>query len=79
MKYTKFGRTGLMVSRLCLGTATFGKESSEPVSVQILDRAADAGVNIIDAADGNPMGADFELVGRTKGILGRWLEGNRDR
>jgi len=79
MKYTKFGRTGLMVSRLCLGTATFGKQSSEAVSVQILDRAADAEVNFIDSADGYPMGADFELAGRTEEILGRWLKGKRDR
>lgn len=79
MQYTKFGRTGLIISRLSLGTATFGKQSEEEVSHQILDKAAEAGVNFIDTADAYPMGADFTLVGRTEEILGRWLKGKRDK
>jgi 1-deoxyxylulose-5-phosphate synthase len=79
MLFTKFGRTGLMVSRLCLGTATFGKQSEERMSHDILSSAADAGINFIDTADGYPMGADLSLVGRTEEITGRWLKGRRDR
>jgi 1-deoxyxylulose-5-phosphate synthase len=67
------------VSRQCLGTATFGKQSDERVSHDILNVAADAGINFIDAADGYPMGADFSLVGRTEEITGRWLEGKHGR
>ena len=77
MKFTKFGRTGLSVSRLCLGTATFGKQTDESASQQILDKAAEAGINFIDTADAYPMGADLALVGRTEEITGRWLKGKR--
>ena len=79
MRYAKFSRTGLSVSRLCLGTATFGKQTDEATSIRIADRAADAGVNFIDTADAYPMGADLTLVGRTEEITGRWLKGKRDR
>ena len=44
MQLTKFGRTGMSVSRLCLGTATFGKQTDEAESHRILDAAADAGM-----------------------------------
>jgi aryl-alcohol dehydrogenase-like predicted oxidoreductase len=77
VKFTKFGRTGLSVSRLCLGTATFGKQTDESASQQILDKAAEAGINFIDTADAYPMGADLALVGRTEEITGRWLKGKR--
>jgi aryl-alcohol dehydrogenase-like predicted oxidoreductase len=77
VKFTKFGRTGLSVSRLCLGTATFGKQTDESASHQILDKAAEAGINFIDTADAYPMGADLALVGRTEEITGRWLKGKR--
>jgi aryl-alcohol dehydrogenase-like predicted oxidoreductase len=77
VKFTKFGLTGLSVSRLCLGTATFGKQTDESASQQILDKAAEAGINFIDTADAYPMGADLALVGRTEEITGRWLKGKR--
>jgi aryl-alcohol dehydrogenase-like predicted oxidoreductase len=47
------------------------------VSQQILDKAAEAGINFIDTADAYPMGADLALVGRTEEITGRWLKGKR--
>src|SRR5258708_26045650 len=79
MQFAKFSRTGLSVSRLCVGTATFGKQTDEDVSHAILDKAADAGVNFIDTADGYPMGADLSLVGRAEDVTGRWLKGKRHR
>jgi aryl-alcohol dehydrogenase-like predicted oxidoreductase len=79
MQYTRLGLTGLTVSRLSLGTATFGKQADESSSHRILDVAADAGVNFIDTANAYPMGADLTLVGRTEEITGRWLKGRRDR
>ena len=79
MQFTKFGRTGVIVSRLCLGTATFGKQTDERVSHQILDRAADAGINFIDTANFYPMGAEPTQLGSTEEITGRWLKGKRDR
>ena len=79
MQFTKFGRTGLTVSRLCLGTGTFGKQADEAESFRIFDAAADAGVNFIDTADVYPGGADLPEVGRSEEITGRWLKGKRGR
>jgi 1-deoxyxylulose-5-phosphate synthase len=81
MKYCKFGKTGLSVSRLCLGTMTFGLQTEESVSHAILDKSAEAGVNFIDTADVYPLGASSEkgVVGRTEEIVGRWLKGKRTR
>ncbi len=80
MQYQKFGNTGLSVSRLCLGTMTFGLQiEQEDIAHAILDKAADAGVNFIDTADVYPLGGGEQLAGRTEEIVGRWLKGKRDR
>jgi aryl-alcohol dehydrogenase-like predicted oxidoreductase len=79
MQFAKFSRTGLTVSRLCLGTATFGKQTEEAASREILDKAADAGVNFIDTSDVYPINGDLSLVGRSEEITGRWLKGKRAR
>lgn len=79
MQYRKFGHTGLTVSRLCLGTMTFGLQTEEDVSQRILDTAADAGVNFIDTANVYPLGGGESIAGRTEEIVGRWLKGKRDR
>lgn len=78
MQYTHLGRTGLQVSRLCLGTMNFGTHTSEADSFQIMDRALDAGVNFFDTA--NRYGRDVRL-GYTEEIIGNWLAqgGRRDR
>jgi 1-deoxyxylulose-5-phosphate synthase len=77
MQYTRFGNTGLKVSRLTLGTMTFGFQTDEEVSRLILDKAAAAGVNFLDTADVYPLGGGFDKVGRTEEIVGRWLKGRR--
>lgn len=79
MDHSRLGRTGLQVSKLCLGTMTFGLQCDEPTSVSILDRAAEGGVDFIDSSDVYPLGGDLASVGRTEEILGRWLHGKRDR
>ena len=76
MRHVRLGRTGLQVSRLCLGTMAFGLQCDEPASVAILDRAAAGGITFLDAADVYPLGGTFDTVGHTEEILGRWL-GNR--
>src|SRR6266540_2543855 len=78
MKHVRLGRTGLHVSRLCLGTMTFGVQCDEPTSFQILDMAAEGGITFIDTADVYPLGGDLSTVGRTEEIVGRWLKGRRD-
>jgi aryl-alcohol dehydrogenase (NADP+) len=77
MRHVRLGRTGLPVSRLCLGTMTFGLQCDEPASRAILDRAAEGGITFLDTADVYPLGGTPETVGRTEEILGRWLTGRR--
>jgi aryl-alcohol dehydrogenase-like predicted oxidoreductase len=64
MEYRPLGRSGLHVSRLCLGSMMFGGESDEPTSHRIIDSARDAGVNFIDTADVYNRGASEEVTGR---------------
>src|SRR5579863_4563244 len=77
MHHTQFGRTGLRVSRLCLGTMNFGLQCTEQESIPILDAAADGGIDFLDTADVYPLGGDRTTAGRTEEILGRWLKGKR--
>ncbi|MDM0115862.1 aldo/keto reductase [Variovorax sp. J22R133] len=71
---TRLGRTGLTVSRLALGTMTFGLQTDETVSHQILDKATGAGINFLDTADVYPLGGTWETTGRTEAIIGNWLQ-----
>jgi aryl-alcohol dehydrogenase-like predicted oxidoreductase len=70
MQFTRLGRTGLRVSRICLGTMNFGPETDEPTSFSIMDSALEAGINFFDSAN---------VYGRSKGrgateeIVGRWF------
>jgi len=70
MKYVHLGRSGLKVSRLCLGTMNFGPLASETESFAIMDRALELGINFFDTADvyGWETGE-----GITEQILGRWF------
>jgi aryl-alcohol dehydrogenase-like predicted oxidoreductase len=77
MQHTRLGRTGLQVSRLCLGTMTFGFQCDERTSHAILDRAAEGGITFLDTADVYPIGGSLETVGRTEEIIGRWFQGRR--
>ena len=79
MQTRNLGSTGLSVSRLVLGTMTFGLQTDERTSGAILDQAAAAGINFLDLADVYPLGGDLATVGRTEEIAGRWLEGKRHR
>jgi aryl-alcohol dehydrogenase-like predicted oxidoreductase len=70
MEYTHLGRSGLSVSRLCLGTMNFGPQTSEEDSHAIMDRALELGINFVDTANvyGWRMGE-----GWTEQIVGRWF------
>lgn len=79
MKYTQLGRTGLNVSRLCLGTMNFGPETEEREAFKIMDAALDAGINFFDTANVYGWG---ENAGRTEEIIGNWFAqggGRRER
>lgn len=70
MNYAHLGRTGLQVSRLCLGTMNFGPYTSEPDSFAIMDKALELGINFFDTANvyGRKLGE-----GITEHIIGRWF------
>ncbi|WP_394769296.1 aldo/keto reductase [Lacisediminihabitans sp.] len=79
MDYTHLGRSGLKVSRLCLGTMNFGPQTTEPDSFSIMDSAHEYGINFFDTA--NVYGGDLGR-GVTETILGNWFEqggGRRER
>jgi len=77
MKMRQMGRTGLMVSEVCLGTMTFGFQCDERTSFEIMDKAQSWGINFIDTADMYPLPPTIESAGRTEEIVGRWLKGRR--
>ncbi|GAA4663284.1 MULTISPECIES: aldo/keto reductase [Amycolatopsis] len=74
MEYTHLGRSGLTVSRLVLGTANFGPETSEEDSHAIMDRAHEHGINFFDTADFYGVRTDGSgESGVTEQIIGRWF------
>jgi aryl-alcohol dehydrogenase-like predicted oxidoreductase len=76
MEYTHLGRTGLSVSRLCLGTMNFGGQTDEATSHSIMDEALDNGINFFDSA--NVYGGDAGK-GATEEIIGRWFASGGNR
>ncbi len=79
MEHARLGRSGLQVSRLCLGTMTFGLQSDEATGFAIMDKAAEGGVDFFDTSDAYPLGGGLDTRGRTEEIIGRWIRGKRDR
>ena len=81
MQYHQLGHTDLRVSKLCLGTMTFGQQNSEAEAHQQLDRAIDAGINLIDTAEMYPVPPMVQTQGRTEEYIGTWLQrrGCRER
>ncbi|WP_277809618.1 NADP(H)-dependent aldo-keto reductase [Chromohalobacter canadensis] len=80
MQTRLLGQTGINVSRLCLGTMTFGEQNSEADAHAQLDRATDAGINFIDTAEMYPVPPKGETQGLTEAYIGSWLKvrGKRD-
>ena len=83
MTYSHLGRSGLLVSRIALGTMDFGYLLDESSSFDVMDAAVDAGINHFDTADvyGGPQSADMTKgYGVSEEVIGRWLQrsGRRD-
>ena len=64
MEYTNIKGTGLKVSRVCLGTMTFGGQTGEEDAIRIVDYALDQGVNFFDTADTYTGGRSEEILGK---------------
>src|ERR1700709_2925218 len=76
MEYTHLGRTGLTVSRLCLGTMNFGTQTEEADAHSIMDSAHDNGINFFDTAN---VYGQHKGRGATEEILGRYFAKGGDR
>lgn len=82
MERVTLGQSDLSVSRIGLGTMTFGEQVDEAGSQALLDRAVAAGINLLDLAEMYPVPARAGTFGRTEEIVGRWLKarpGMRER
>lgn len=77
MKYTTLPNTNIKVSKICLGTMTFGNQNTEAEGHAQLDYAVEQGVNFIDTAELYPVPATAETSGRTSKIIGTWLKNKK--
>jgi aryl-alcohol dehydrogenase-like predicted oxidoreductase len=79
MQTKRLGRSGIAVSKICMGTMTFGNQADEKEAHRILNRSFDAGINFFDTAENYPVPPSEEWAGRTEEIVGRWMKTkNRD-
>ena len=79
MKYRKLGTTDLKVSVICLGTMTWGEQSSQTNAFEQMDYAIDKGVNFFDTAEIYPVMPRKETYGQTEIIIGRWFKEKKNR
>ncbi len=81
MKFNSLGRSGIDVSRICMGTMTFGRQVAEADAHRILDMAVDHGVNFIDTAEMYPFPSEPDDFNLTEKIVASWMKarGNRDK
>ncbi|MEO9512367.1 MAG: NADP(H)-dependent aldo-keto reductase [Flavobacteriaceae bacterium] len=81
MKYTRFPHTKIRISKICLGTMTWGRQNTEAEGHEQMDYALEQGVNFFDTAELYPVPAKKELYAVTEEIIGKWFKktGNRDK
>jgi len=79
MKYSKLGKTDIEVSKICLGTMTFGQQNTEAEAHEQLSYAIDQGVNFIDTAEMYAVPGSEETQGLTEKYIGTWLSQRSDR
>ena len=79
MKYVPLGRTGLEVSRVCLGTMTWGTQNNQKDADEQIEYALSRGVNFIDTAEMYSIPPNEESYGKTETIIGDWLSRNPSR
>jgi len=79
MKFKKLGITNLNVSRICLGTMTFGEQNSQSESFKLMDYAFEKGVNFFDTAEIYPIYPKKETAGKSEEIIGSWHKKKKNR
>jgi aryl-alcohol dehydrogenase-like predicted oxidoreductase len=73
MKFTTLANTDIKISKICLGTMTFGNQNTEVEAHAQLDYAVERGINFIDTAEMYPIGGNAQIVGSTEQHIGSWL------
>ena len=79
MKYNLLPNTDIKVSRICLGTMTYGRQNTETDGHQQIDYALERGVNFIDTAEMYPVPAEATRYGNTERIIGSWIKKSNKR
>ncbi|MEC7263900.1 MAG: NADP(H)-dependent aldo-keto reductase [Bacteroidota bacterium] len=81
MKYTRIPHTDIRISKICLGTMTWGRQNTEDEAHEQMDYALDQGVNFFDTAELYPIPPKKELYAVTEEFIGNWFKktGNRDK
>ena len=79
MQHQPLGNTDIKVSKICLGTMTWGEQNSEAEAHEQLDYAVDRGINFIDTAEMYPVPPKAETRGLTEEYIGSWLQKRSDR
>lgn len=79
MKYSTLGKTGIKVSKLCLGSMTWGQQNSEKEAHEQIDYALDKGINFIDTAELYAVPSSPESHGLTESFIGTWLINNKEK
>lgn len=79
MIYNKLSTTDIKVSKIALGTMSFGAHVSEDVAFEIMDRALELGINFFDTAELYPIPSRSETYGLTEKIIGRWMKSRNVR
>ena len=74
MQTKRLGKSAIAVSKICMGTMTFGAQADEAMSHRILDASFDAGINFFDTAENYPVPPKEEWAGTTEEIVGRWMK-----
>jgi aryl-alcohol dehydrogenase-like predicted oxidoreductase len=74
MNYTKLPNTDIKISKICLGTMTFGNQNTESEAHSQLDYAVERGINFVDTAEMYPIGGNAQIVGSTEKYIGSWIK-----
>ena len=77
MQTKRLGKSAISVSKICMGTMTFGSQADEAMSHRILDQSLEAGINFFDTAENYPVPPKEEWAGTCEEIVGRWMKTKR--
>ncbi len=77
MQTKRLGRSAIYVSKICMGTMTFGSQADEKMAHRVLDQSLEAGINFFDTAENYPVPPKEEWAGACEEIVGRWMKTKR--